>query len=187
VTGRLARDSNIIAWDLMNEPEFAAEDPFEHGLNDPAVQKLVEGFLRTMRQALKAKAPDALTTVGFAALENSMRYEEFADVVSYHVYGDAEKIRTSTEKASAFSKKAGKPIFITETLANFSFPPYDVGHLATDEGQLEHYRKVLPVLLKSNIGWMSWGFVVGRLFDSYTDIFLQTVIRGLPGHIFARC
>jgi len=171
VTGRLGQDENILAWDLMNEPEFAAEDPFEHGLNDPTVQKLVEGFLRSMRQAIKAKTPHALTTVGFAALENSMRYEEFADVLTYHIYGDPEKIRLSVDKASAFSKKLGKPIFITETLANFTFPPYDIGYLATDHGQLEHYQKVLPALLKSNIGWMGWGLVVGRLFDSYIDIF----------------
>jgi hypothetical protein len=171
VTGRLAQDGNIMAWDLMNEPEFAAEDPFERGLNDPTVQKIVRGFLRRMHQAIKAKSPNALTTVGFAALENSMRYEEFADVVTYHIYGDPEKLRLSVEKAFAFSKKVGKPIFITETLANFNFPPYDVSHLATDQSQLEHYQKVLPALLQSNMGWMSWGFVVGRLFDSYADIF----------------
>jgi hypothetical protein len=25
--------------------------------------------------------------------------------------------------------------------------------------------------MKSPIGWMAWGLVVGRIFDSYTDIF----------------
>jgi hypothetical protein len=171
VTDRLAEDRNILAWDLMNEPEFAAEDPFEHGLNDDSVRELVEGFLRHMRQTIKTKHPDALTTVGFAALESCMRYEQLADVLTYHVYGEPDRIQASVEKANAFAAKAGKPIFITETLANFTFPPYDVAELATDQGQLEHYRKVLPALLKANIGWMAWGLVVGRIFDSYTDIF----------------
>jgi hypothetical protein len=92
-------------------------------------------------------------------------------VITFHVYGNPERIASAVEKASAFSTTVGKPTFISETLANFSFPPYDVTELATDQGQLNHYQKVVPALLKSNMGWMAWGLVVGRIFDSYTDIF----------------
>jgi len=38
------------------------------------------------------------------------------------------------------------------------------------EQQLAHYEKVLPVLLRSPIGWISWGLVVSHDFDPFTDI-----------------
>ena len=110
-------------------------------------------------------------TYGFASLDTCIRYAELADLLTFHVYGDPDRIRSITQKAAAFAAKEHKPILITETLANFKFPPYDIAAIATDTGQLEHYRKVLPALLESKMGWMAWGLVVGRTFDSYTDIF----------------
>jgi hypothetical protein len=43
--------------------------------------------------------------------------------------------------------------------------------MATDDAQLAHYREVLPVLIKSPIGWIGWGMVISRDFDPFTDIF----------------
>jgi len=100
-----------------------------------------------------------------------MKYEAIADVLTFHIYGEPETVDRAIRAASDFSAKAGKPIFITETLANFAFMPYNVEALATDEGQLRHYQKVVPTLIKSPIGWMAWGLVVGRNFDPYCDIF----------------
>jgi hypothetical protein len=170
VVGRLAGNDTILGWDLMNEPELASEHPFTNGFNVPEVRNRVMGFTRHVRDVIKKDYPDEIVTVGFAALKSCMEYESLSDVLTFHVYAP-ERLQAEIEQAHSFGAKLGKPIFITETLANFSFMPYDVEKLATDEGQLEHYQKVLPILIKSPIGWMAWGLVVGRIFDSYTDIF----------------
>src|SRR5262249_38034930 len=36
---KLANNDIVLAWDLMNEPEFASEDPFNHGLSDAGVRE----------------------------------------------------------------------------------------------------------------------------------------------------
>ena len=110
-------------------------------------------------------------TVGFASLVNCKEYQALADVLTFHVYGEPEVLEKAIKEARDFSSASGKPIFITETLANFAFMPYDVEALATDDGQLKHYQKVLPTLIKSPIGWMGWGLIVGRIFNPYCDIF----------------
>jgi hypothetical protein len=171
VMDRLANDDTVLAWDIMNEPEWATEEPFTEGMNRPEVRDKVSSFLLHFRQLIKKRHPRELVTVGFATLDYCMEFESLADVLTFHVYGDPEALEKAIQRARDFSAKAGKPIFITETLANFSFMPYDVETIATDEGQLRHYQKVLPTLIKSRIGWMSWGLVIGRIFDAYCDIF----------------
>jgi hypothetical protein len=185
VVSTLANNERVLAWDLMNEPEFASEDPFNHGLTDPAVREKMERFLRHERDVIKRKYPNELVTYGFAALDLTAHYADLADVLTFHIYGDPDKLRSTIEKAKGVGKKYGKPIFITETLANFKYPPYDIAEMATDQGQLEHYRKDLPVLLESKIGWMAWGLVIGRVFDSYTDIFYANG-QARPAAIYLR-
>ena len=171
VVDRLAGDDTVLAWDLMNEPEFATEEPFTNGMDRPEVKTKVANFLRQIRSVIKRKHPDELVTVGFANLDHTREFGDVADVLTYHVYGDPEALEKSIDQASSIGLKAAKPIFITETLANFAFMPFDVEKVASDDAQLKHYQRVLPTLLKSKIGWMGWGLVVGRIFNPYCDIF----------------
>jgi len=115
--------------------------------------------------------------VGWATLDNAEKYSDLADVVTFHIYGDAAQLNAGIEKAHTYSEKTNKQILITETLANWDFGKPDFGAMATDEAQLEHYRDVLPVLIKSPIGWIGWGMVISRDFDPYTDIFYP---NGIP-------
>jgi hypothetical protein len=154
----------------MNEPEIGSEYPVTNGFSVPEVQNRLMTFIRHVRAVIKKDYPDEIITIGFANLQSCMQYEALADVLTFHTY-EPDRMKQEIEQAHAFGTKVGKPIFITETLANFQFMPYDVESLATDQGQLEHYQKVLPILMDSPIGWMAWGLVVGRIFDSYTDIF----------------
>ncbi len=171
IVGRLADNDTVLAWDILNEPEWSSEEPFSRGMNQPEVRNRVSGFLRHIHDVIKKDHPGEIVTIGFASLENCLEYEALADVLTFHVYAEPEKLREVTGKARSLGGRTGKPIFITETLANFSFPPLNVEKLATDEGQLEHYQKVLPVLLSSQVGWMGWGLMVGRIFIPYCDIF----------------
>ena len=97
--------------------------------------------------------------------------QALSDVLTYHVYSEPAILEKSVAEGRQFSKESGKQIFITETMANFAFMPFDVEKVASDDAQLKHYQKVVPTLLKSQIGWMSWGLVVGRIFNPYCDIF----------------
>ena len=142
VVGRLAGNDTVLAWDIMNEPEFATEEPFTNGMDRPEVKTKVASFLRQIRSVIKRGHPNELVTVGFANLDHTREFADVADVLTYHVYGEPEALEKSIAEASALSLKASKPIFITETLANFAFMPFDVEKVASDEAQLKHYQKV---------------------------------------------
>jgi hypothetical protein len=170
--GRLRNNPNVLQWELMNEPEFVSEGPFTANLLvKPEDLKLVETFLTHFHDYVKQRYPNELFGIGWAMLPNSRKYAHLVDVLNFHVYAEPDKLQQTIDQAVAISKEVGKPILITETLANWDFGAPDFGKLASDEGQLAHYQKVLPVLLKSPIGWMAWGMVISRDFDPFTDIF----------------
>jgi hypothetical protein len=171
IVGSLAGNDRVLAWDIMNEPEWATEEPFTKGLNIPEVKERVANFLQHIRDVIKKDHPNEVVTIGFASLEYCKEFGRLADVLSFHVYGEPSVLETAFKEASTFSLKVSKPVIITETLANFAFMPFEIESLATDEGQLRHYQRTVPTLLKSPIGWMAWGLVVGRIFNPYCDIF----------------
>jgi hypothetical protein len=178
IVGRAKNNPSVLLWDLMNEPEFASEGFLgPNVLITPEMQKIRDDFLQHFHKHLKDNFPEEITSVGWASLENAKKYSELADVVTFHVYGDAAQLSAAIRNAQEFSEKSTKRILITETLANWDFGKSDFGAMATDEAQLAHYREVLPALLKSPIGWIAWGMVISRDFDPYTDIFYP---NGIP-------
>ena len=178
IVGRLKDNSAVLLWDVMNEPEFASEGFLSANvLITPEMEKTRDDFLRHFHAHLKKTFPDEVLSIGWAALENAKKYSDLADVVTFHVYGGVAQLDSTIRNAQEFSEKSGKRILITETLANWDFGKPDFGAMATDEAQLAHYREVLPVLLKSPIGWIGWGMVISQDFDPFTDIFYP---NGIP-------
>jgi len=172
IVGRLRDNPSILLWDLMNEPEFASEGFLSSGvLITPEMEKIRDAFLRHFRGHIQRRFPVEPVGEGWATLANAEKYADLADVVTFHIYGGPEQLQPVIEEAQAFGKSSGKPVLITETLANWEFGRPDFGKLATDEAQLAHYQKVLPVLMRSPIGWMAWGLVISHDFDPFTDIF----------------
>ncbi|MGC1382829.1 MAG: hypothetical protein WA823_03550 [Candidatus Acidiferrales bacterium] len=156
----------------MNEPEFASEGFLsETELITPEMKEVRDAFLRHFYEHLKQRFPNEVFSVGWASLEDAEANSDSADVITFHIYGDARQLKTGIEKALAFSAQTQKQILITETLANWDFGEPDFGAAATDEAQLKHYEDVLPALVRSPIGWIGWGMVISRDFDPYTDIF----------------
>jgi len=178
IVGRFQDNPNVLLWDVMNEPEFASEGFLSATeLITPEMEKIRDAFLQHFHEHLKLRFPDEVFSVGWASLEHAEKYSDLADVITFHVYGDAGRLSSEIEKAHEYSESTHKRILITETLANWDFGKPDFGAMATDEAQLEHYRDVLPVLIKSPIGWIGWGMVISRDFDPYTDIFYP---NGIP-------
>jgi hypothetical protein len=178
VVDRLKDNPNVLLWDVMNEPEFASEGFLSATvLITPDMEKIRDAFLQHFHGHLKQQFPAEVLGVGWASLDDAERYSDLADVITFHIYGDAAQLNAGIEKARAFGARTKKQILITETLANWDFGKPDFGAVATDEAQLEHYRDVLPVLARSPIGWIGWGMVISGDFDPYTDIFYP---NGIP-------
>jgi hypothetical protein len=178
VIDRLKDNPNVLLWDVMNEPEFASEGFLSATvLITPEMEKIRDAFLQHFHTHLKELFPTEVFGVGWASLDDAEKYSDLADVITFHIYGDAAQLKAGIEKARAFGEQRGKQMLITETLANWDFGKPDFGSAATDEAQLEHYRDVLPALIQSPIGWIGWGMVISRDFDPYTDIFYP---NGIP-------
>jgi len=172
VMGRLQGNPAVLLWDVMNEPEFAGEGPISPGVFMTAdMEQTRDTFLKHFHDFIKRKYPEEITSVGWAQLDNASKYADLADVLTFHIYAEPERLKSTIDRAVEVSRKAGKRILITETLANWDFGSPDFPGLASDEKQLAHYRKVLPVLINSPVGWIAWGMIINRTFDPYTDIF----------------
>ena len=149
----------IMLWDLMNEPEFASEGPLSPTeFITPEMQKTLDAFLQHFHDYIKKRYPSELICEGWANVADTKKYAALADVLTFHVYGDPEKIQTTIDTARSFGEQFGKKIVITETLSNFDFGSPDFGKDAGDT-QLAHYQSVLPVLMHSGMGWISFGLV----------------------------
>jgi hypothetical protein len=178
VMTRLKQRPNVLLWDLMNEPEFASEGFLGPNLLiTPEMEEIRDDFLQHFHEHVKKRFPNEIVGIGWATLQNAKRYSDWADVVTFHVYGNAPEISAAIRSAEEFSKQSNKHVLITETLANWDFGKPDFGAMATDEAQLAHYREVLPVLVRSPIGWIGWGMVISRDFDPFTDILYP---NGMP-------
>ena len=156
---RFGRHPRIIAWDVLNEPG---------GL--PAYQ----AFGKRVAKYVRSMNPVAPVTIGAAALGNARRYVDDVDLISFHTYETGENLAKRLAEAKELSSQAGKEIIVTECLANFPTPDWYGG---TDWGQLAHYRRTLPVLAQSGVGWVSWGLVCGNAFESFAGIVYQTGFR----------
>jgi Cellulase (glycosyl hydrolase family 5) len=167
VFDRLKDNPNVLLWDLMNEPEWASENLSI----TPEMRETRDTFLRYFEAHIKHRYPEALVCIGWAQLKNAEQYSQLADIVTFHIYGSPAQIQSAIDEAQLFANHTGKVMLITETLANWDFGSPDFGRLATDEEQLAHYQRMLPTLLKSPVGWISWGLVISHDFDPFTDIF----------------
>jgi hypothetical protein len=160
MVGRLKDNPNVLLWDLMNEPEFASEGPLSPTeFITPEMKKICDAFLQHFHDYMKQRYPNELVCEGWANVENADKYADLADVLTFHVYGGPEQIQSAVDKAQVFGERRGKKVVITETLAKWDFGTADFGKKPSAEMQLAHYQRVLPVLMNSHIGWVSFGLV----------------------------
>lgn len=172
IVGRFKNDPTIMLWDLMNEPEFASEGPISPTeFNTPQMKKTRDTFLRHFYGYIKKHYPNQLVCEGWASLINAEAYANLADVITFHVYKGPKELRSQINQAQAFSRGQGKPVVITETLANWTFGKASFGKESPELTQLRHYKEVLPILMNSHIGWISFGLVARRTAGPSLAIF----------------
>jgi hypothetical protein len=163
VIGRFKNDRTVILWDLMNEPEFASEGPLSPTeIITPTMLKTLTAFLEHFYGYVKQHYPNQLVCEGWANVKSLKPFSKFADVLTFHVYKGPEELQAQIDEAQDLARKEQKTVFITETLANWTFGSADFGKESPELQQLTHYKQVLPILMNSRIGWMSFGLVAEK-------------------------
>ncbi len=177
ILGRFRHNPQIVAWEVMNEPETLMDLPA--GIAMTQATDRAHKFLLHFSTYINDHYRDAPVTIGsgnFASMQNA---EPQVDVLSLHVYKPAEQTKLEIRQAKDFARRAGKPLLITECLANTNqwLTVFGDEGLASDEGQLAHYQSILPILMNSHLGWYSWGFIAGHLFGGFTGIIYSNGYR----------
>ncbi len=159
-----------LAIDMMNEPSTLMDLPPHMSYRD--ARERVDAFVAHTADRLRTKYPHLELTIGSSNLEDMKALARYQTVLSIHSYALGDALVKTLQSASAFAKEAGKPVMLTECLANTDnwLKSYGEESISTDEGQLRHYQRTLPVILNAGMGWYAWAGIAGHMFTPTTDI-----------------
>ena len=171
VVSGFSNNPQILAWEVMNEPGVVMDRPAE--MSPAQVEARLMKFLAHFCPFVKARSSGKPITIGTEGnMDRVQNTEPYVDVISLHCYSPAPALTKYLEDTRRFAQEKGKPVMLTECLANTNnwLIIYGEERLSTDAGQLEHYRQILPILVESRLGWYSWGFITGNVFGAFVDI-----------------
>ncbi len=143
-----SKDERVLMWDLYNEPGGwwyrRGEKPgqFSRGLTDSLCLPLLKDVYTWARQVNPSQPLTSCWNRG--AFEEEAAFE-WADVVTFHAYGNAEDTEKLIKKIGAIA--LGRPMVCTEYL------------FRSGDCRFENY---LPLLAKYDIGAINWGLVAGK-------------------------
>ena len=134
-----ARRPAVIAVDVMNEPSTLMDLP--PGASFSGARNRVSEFVAHVAARLHSKYPNVEQTIGSADLKDLQALARYQTVLSIHSYQLGDDLAKTLRAAAAFARETGKPILLTEGLANTDdwLRSYGDESLSTDEGQLRHY------------------------------------------------
>jgi hypothetical protein len=187
-----ARRPAVIAVDAMNEPYTLMDLP--PGASYRAARDRVDQFIAHISARLHSRYPAVERTIGSADFKDLQALARYQTLLSIHSYQLGDDLARTLGAAATFAREAGKPILLTECLANTDnwLRSYGDESLSTDEGQLRHYQRTLPLILNSRLGWYAWAGITGHMFTPTTDImysngylrpaalYLQRQLSGAP-------
>lgn len=165
-----SRNSAVIAVDVMNEPSTLMDLP--PGMSYGAAKERVLAFVAHTAARLHGPWPNLQLTIGSGNLDDMKQLARWQTVLSIHSYLLGDDLTKALQAAADFAHEAGKPILLTECLANTDdwLKSYGEEGISTDEGQLRHYQRTLPLILNSGMGWYAWAGIAGHMFTPSTDI-----------------
>jgi hypothetical protein len=160
----------VLAIDLMNEPATLMDLPADVSYHE--AKSRVGAFVIHIATYLQSKYPAVDRTIGSSNLADMQSFAQYQTVLSIHSYVLGDELARNLRLAADFAGQAHKGIILSECLANTDdwLKAYGEESISTDEGQLKHYQRTLPLVLKSGIGWYAWGGIVGRMFTPTTDL-----------------
>jgi hypothetical protein len=154
ILGMARGHSEILAWDVANEPDWIGYSdnprPAAEIARRMAMGKALSDFVHAFDKSY-------LTTVGcwnVACIEPTAPY---VDILTYHDYSPTrELIAANAARANAFAARIGKPVLQTEVGAPGRASPYDMA--------LREYKK-------AGMGFYIWELMVARNWGDIQGIF----------------
>ncbi|MBZ5667992.1 MAG: hypothetical protein LAO30_25830 [Acidobacteriia bacterium] len=164
------RSTGGIAFDLMNEPSTLMDLPT--GVSYTQAKDRVYAFVAHIATYMHNKYPTAARTIGCSSLEEMKSLAQYQTVLSIHSYLLGDELAKNLKAAAEIAQQNSKGLILSEGLANTDdwLKAYGEESISTDEGQLRHYQRTLPIILHSGIGWYAWGGIAGRMFTPSTDL-----------------
>ncbi len=150
-------DPRVVAWDLWNEPENDNANSYgNRDIRRPEKDDLVAPLLERVFAWARAANPSQPLTCGvwlsdfdLSAPKACEKIQlEHSDIISFHIYADAQKTLTLLEKLHTFDR----PLICTEYLAR------PVG---------SSFEAILPILNEHHVGAINWGLVAGKTQTNY--------------------
>src|SRR5262249_54132876 len=111
-----ARHQSVIAIDLMNEPSTLMDIPA--GVTYTAARARGAAFVEHIAGRARKQFPAIAETIGAADLRDMQALARYQGVLSIHSYQLGEALQKTLEDAAAFARASGKPVLLTEGLAN---------------------------------------------------------------------
>jgi hypothetical protein len=166
----VARRPEVIAVDAMNEPATLMDLP--PGMSYRSGRNRVDDFVAHTATRLREKYPATAVTIGSGNLDDLKALAHYQTVLSIHSYLLGDDLVKALRAAADLARGAGKPILLTECLANTDdwLRSYGDESISTDDGQLRHYQRTLPLIMNSGMGWYAWAGMAGHMFTPSTDI-----------------
>lgn len=141
ITTSLATHPALLAWDIKNEPDLDYEN---HGKRE------VNRWLDFMIKRLRRYDPQTILTIGWSQIEEAHQFEGSLDLLSFHYYRDALKLKNEIEKLSV-----EKPLFIGET-GKHTFQKWWYPYSQSEEYQYQYYQQLFEILNAKNMHYATW-------------------------------
>jgi hypothetical protein len=150
VITRFRKDSRVLMWDLMNEPEN--DNRAYKSTELPDKEQVALDLLKQEWDWARSAQPSQPLTSGVwkgdwsndEKLSDMQRFQlQNSDVITFHSYEPPEKMRQRIASLRRFQR----PIICTE-------------YMARPMGST--FATILPILKAENVGAYNWGFVSGK-------------------------
>lgn len=165
-----AKHPAVLGFDVMNEPATLMDLP--SGVSYSEGKARVDAFVTHTATYLENRYPAVVRTIGSSNLEDMKSFARYQTVLSIHSYLLGDELIKDLKAATAVAQQLNKKLILSECLANTDdwLNAYGEEGISSDEGQLRHYQRTLPLILNSGLDWYSWGGMVGRMFTPSTDL-----------------
>ena len=143
----LRDEPGLLMWDVMNEPLMTS------WINNASLEKTQRmetawTFVRHFCEVFKKLDPRHPTTVGVHTSENLAVIGDASDILSFHDYSPTrETIRRALNLGMEYSRKLGKPVFVSEISCLARANPYDVS---------------IQACMERGLGWFTWELMIGK-------------------------